>query len=117
MPRHDANKENEDPNPPRVKTAQPSGPKQKFGKHETMPVLATDVYRDVTLPELNEFNPEDIKLDGTIVAVGKRRTGKTWIFRNLMYLMKDMLGWFIGLGLSRGTLRFILAKEALPPLL
>jgi hypothetical protein len=89
MPRHDANKENEDPNPQRVKTAQPSGPKQKFGKHETMPVLATDVYKDVNLPTLDEFNPEDIKLDGTIVAVGKRRTGKTWIFRNLMYLMKD----------------------------
>ena len=89
MPRNDANKENEDPNPQSVKTAQPSGLKQKFGKHETMPVLATDVYKDVQLPTLNEFNPEDIKLDGTIVAVGKRRTGKTWIFRNLMYLMKD----------------------------
>ena len=89
MPRNDANKENEDPNPQSVKTAQPSGPKQKFGKHETMPVLATDVYKDVQLPTLNEFNPEDIKLDGTIVAVGKRRTGKTWVFRNLMYLMKD----------------------------
>jgi len=60
-----------------------------YGKHETMPVLITDQYRDVQIPDLNEFNPEDIKLDGTIVAIGKRRTGKTWIFRNLMYLMKD----------------------------
>ncbi len=60
-----------------------------FGKHATMPVLVSDLYSEVTLPELGEFNPDDIKLDGTVVAVGKRRTGKTWVFRNLMYLMKD----------------------------
>ena len=28
---------------------------------------------------------------GTIVAVGKRRTGKSWVFRNLMYHMKDKI--------------------------
>jgi len=61
----------------------------KYGKHEKMPVLVSDMYREVEVPKLKEFNPEDIKLDGTIVAVGKRRTGKTWVFRNLMYLMKD----------------------------
>ena len=61
----------------------------KYGKHEKMPVLVSDMYREVEVPKLKEFNAEDIKLDGTIVAVGKRRTGKTWVFRNLMYLMKD----------------------------
>ena len=60
-----------------------------YGKHATMPVLVSDLYASVQLPNLLEFNPGDIKLDGTVVAVGKRRTGKTWIFRNIMYLLKD----------------------------
>ena len=60
-----------------------------FGKHATMPVLASDCYAEVILPEITEFQPSTIKLDATVVAVGKRRTGKSWVFRNLMYLMKD----------------------------
>lgn len=48
-----------------------------YGKHATMPVLAADNYAQVILPDLLEFNPAEIKLDGTIVAVGKRRTGKS----------------------------------------
>lgn len=66
-------------------------PKRNYGKHATMPVLASDQYAEVVLPDLAEFDPETIKLDGTIVAVGKRRTGKSWVFRNLMYLMKDKI--------------------------
>tara|TARA_R100000951_G_scaffold107998_1_gene103881 strand:- start:5552 stop:6517 length:966 start_codon:yes stop_codon:yes gene_type:complete len=62
-----------------------------YGKHATMPVLAADQYAEVILPNLTEFNPESIKLDGTVVAVGKRRTGKSWVFRNLMYLMRDKI--------------------------
>ena len=62
-----------------------------YGKHATMPVLAKDLYAEVQIPELKQFDPEDIKLDATIVAVGKRRTGKTWCFRNLMYLFKDKI--------------------------
>ena len=62
-----------------------------YGKNATMPVLAADRYAEVILPNLKEFNPENIKLDGTVVAVGKRRTGKSWVFRNLMYLMKDKI--------------------------
>ena len=62
-----------------------------YGKHATMPVLAADQYAQVVLPDLKEFDPETIKLDGTVVAVGKRRTGKSWVFRNLMYLMKDKI--------------------------
>ena len=102
MPRNDANKENEDPNPSRVKkpasldestsrpdNGLPSTKAKTYGKHETMPVLVTDLYKNVELPNLDEFDPSDIKMDATIVAVGKRRTGKTWVFRNLMYLMKD----------------------------
>ena len=85
-PKQQQDKENVDP-----QKKQPcEGTKtERYGKHEKMPVLVTDLYRDVELPELEEFDCDDIKLDGTIVAVGKRRTGKTWVFRNLMYMMKD----------------------------
>ncbi len=86
---------------PRVATTQkqnatPATPTQPskgvtYGKHATMPVLAADQYAEVILPDLTEFDPETIKLDGTVVAVGKRRTGKSWVFRNLMYLMKDKI--------------------------
>ena len=62
-----------------------------YGKHATMPVLASDLWAEVEVPTLKEFNPDDIKLDGTVVAVGKRRTGKTWCFRIIMYLLKDKL--------------------------
>lgn len=62
-----------------------------YGKHATMPVLVSDLYANVQLPDLQEFDPSQIKLDGTVVAVGKRRTGKTWVFRNIMYLLKDKL--------------------------
>ena len=68
-----------------------AGPAKAYGKHATMPVLAADQYAEVILPDLTEFDPETIKLDGTVVAVGKRRTGKSWVFRNLMYLMKDKI--------------------------
>ena len=60
-----------------------------FGRHATMPVLVTDKYAEVNLPDLQEFDPSEMKIDATIVAVGKRRTGKTWVFRNIMYLFKD----------------------------
>jgi len=60
-----------------------------YGKHATMPVLVSDLYAEVQLPDLQEFDPAQMKLDGTVVAIGKRRTGKTWVFRNIMYLFKD----------------------------
>ena len=60
-----------------------------YGRHAKMPVLASDIYAEVELPNLDEFNPDDIKIDATICAIGKRRTGKSWVFRNLMYLLKD----------------------------
>ena len=49
------------------------GPKKQYGKHAAMPVLAADQYAEVELPQLTEFTPDDIKLDATLVAVGKRR--------------------------------------------
>ena len=81
---------------PRVTTqvnSDATAPMQRkaYGKHATMPILAADQYAEVILPDLTEFDPESIKLDGTVVAVGKRRTGKSWVFRNLMYLMKDKI--------------------------
>ena len=67
------------------------GKGKAYGKHATMPVLQQDLYADIVLPNLPEFNPDDIKLDATLVAIGKRRTGKSWLFRNIMYLMKDKI--------------------------
>lgn len=61
------------------------------GKQGKMPLLQKDVYQSVAIPQLQEFKPEECKLDGTYVAIGKRRTGKSWAFRNLMYLFKDKL--------------------------
>lgn len=60
-----------------------------YGKHALMPVLVGDLYAEIQLPDLQEFDPSQMKIDATIVAVGKRRTGKTWVFRNIMYLFKD----------------------------
>jgi hypothetical protein len=62
---------------------------QTYGKHALMPVLVSDLYAEVQLPELEEFDVSQMKIDATVVAVGKRRTGKTWVFRNIMYLFKD----------------------------
>ena len=95
MSKTDADKENTQHNSsnPRVDTEKggTTAKSTTYGKHATMPVLASDQYAEVILPDLLEFDPETIKLDGTIVAVGKRRTGKSWVFRNLMYLMKDKI--------------------------
>eukprot|EP00965_Chrysotila_dentata_P087573 2890669-Pleurochrysis_carterae.AAC.1 len=77
-------------NEPATQSTQPVQ-KKNYGRNANMPILATDKYAQVDLPDLRMFNPEDIKLDGTIVAVGKRRTGKSWVFRNLMYLMRDKI--------------------------
>jgi hypothetical protein len=71
--------------------AAPASGNTTYGAHATMPLLASDKYADINLPDLAEFDPEQIKLDATIVACGKRRTGKSWVFRNLMYLMKDKI--------------------------
>jgi hypothetical protein len=76
-------------------TSNTQGPKKQYGKHATMPVLQADCYAEIDLPDLpywDPTNPEtELKLDATVVAVGKRRTGKSWAFRNLMYLMKDRI--------------------------
>jgi hypothetical protein len=65
-------------------TVNTSGGDKSYGAHATMPLLAADKYAEVVIPDLKEFNPDDIKIDSTIVACGKRRTGKSWVFRNLM---------------------------------
>ena len=60
-----------------------------------MPVLQADRYADIELPDLPEWDPMaeegGLKMDATIVACGKRRTGTSWAFRNLMYLLKDKI--------------------------
>ena len=76
-------------------------PKKQYGKHATMPVLASDCYAEINLPDLPEWDPMDmgtkdehgrgLRLDATVVCIGKRRTGKSWALRNLMYLLKDKI--------------------------
>ena len=63
----------------------------KSKAEKSMPFLATDTYADVQIPTLKRFEPSDIKNDGTVIAIGKRRTGKSWCFRNIMYEMKDKI--------------------------
>jgi len=72
-----------------MRSVKKGGENKTYGRNATMPILALDKYAEVQIPDLLEFNPDDIKLDGTIVACGKWRTGKSWVFRNLMYHMKD----------------------------
>ena len=54
-----------------------------------MPVLISDLYRDVQLPNLEKFNPDEIKLDATLVFVGKRRTGKSWAILKMGVPLSD----------------------------
>ena len=61
----------------------------RYGRHLTMPVLMSDTYATVALPELREFDLTQIADDATVVAVGKRRTGKSWVFRNIMHAKQD----------------------------
>jgi hypothetical protein len=60
-----------------------------FGRHNTMPILVSDIYREVVLPDLNMFNLDDIKLDATLCFIGKRRTGKSWAMRNILFALRD----------------------------
>ena len=77
--------------------SQPTKPVEKktYGTHATMPVLQADKYAEIELPDLPYWDPMaeegGLKLDATVVACGKRRTGKSWAFRNLMYLLKDKI--------------------------
>ena len=89
------NKENVDPQGEHKATAHDGGfsvDKSKVdGKKGSMPLLMADQYADVQIPTLQKWDVENIKLDATIVAIGKRRTGKSWCFRNIMYEMKDKI--------------------------
>ena len=70
-----------------TKTTAPAN--ARYGRHMTMPLLLSDTYADVALPELREFDLSQIANDATVVAVGKRRTGKSWVFREIMHAKKD----------------------------
>jgi hypothetical protein len=54
-----------------------------------MPLLVSDKYTATKIPRLREFQPETMKLDGTVVAIGKRRTGKSWAFRHILHSLKE----------------------------
>ena len=83
--------------PPRSSAPREEKP-AKYGKGATMPVLMADKYAEINLPELEEWDPTadpetecGLKIDATVVCCGKRRTGKSWALRNLMFLMKDKI--------------------------
>ena len=80
-----------------------------------MPVLQADRYAEIELPDIPEWDPMSeqggLKIDATIVACGKRRTGKSWAFRNLMFLLKDKLpAGIVSAFLSQEAKRFPLLK-------
>jgi hypothetical protein len=56
---------------------------------KVMPMLVTDKYAATTIPELTMWDPSTVKLDGTIVAIGKRRTGKSFAFRHILHCLKS----------------------------
>jgi len=84
-----------------------------YGRHAQMPVLMTDTYADVELPDFKQFDPNDIKLDATIVAIGKRRTGKSWLFRDIMYQFKDRIDAGIVFSMTDELNKFW--REYIPP--
>ena len=76
----------------------PQTASKTYGTGATMPVLAADKYAEIELPNLPWWEPTadpdtecGIKIDATVVCCGKRRTGKSWALRNLMFLMKDKI--------------------------
>ena len=57
-------------------------------KQRQMPMLVSDKYEPTPIPRLREFDPMQMKLDGTVVAIGKRRTGKSWAFRHILHALQ-----------------------------
>ena len=57
-------------------------------KTRIMPMLISDKFQTTEIPRLREFDPSQMKLDGTVVAIGKRRTGKSWAFRHILHSLK-----------------------------
>ena len=62
-----------------------------IGKQGQMPFLMQDTYSEVDIPQLKPWDVSNIKLDSTIIAIGKRRTGKSWCLRNIMFEMKNKI--------------------------
>jgi hypothetical protein len=58
-------------------------------KARQMPMLVTDKYEPTPIPRLREFDPTQMKLDGTVIAIGKRRTGKSFLFRHILHALMD----------------------------
>ena len=56
---------------------------------KAMPMLVTDKYLPTPLPELTMWDPGTMKLDGTVVAIGKRRTGKSFAFRHILHSLMN----------------------------
>ena len=77
---------------------EPATENKSYGSGKTMPVLAADKYAEINLPDLPWWEPLadpdkecGLKIDATVVCCGKRRTGKSWALRNIMWLMKDKI--------------------------
>ncbi|KAJ1629639.1 hypothetical protein T492DRAFT_873122 [Pavlovales sp. CCMP2436] len=58
-------------------------------KKKRMPMLNSDKYEEVNIPRLAEWDPSTTKLDGTVVAIGKRPTGKSFAFRHILHSLAE----------------------------
>ncbi|KAJ1636323.1 hypothetical protein T492DRAFT_861892 [Pavlovales sp. CCMP2436] len=58
-------------------------------KKKRMPMLNSDKYEEVNIPRLAQWDSSTAKLDGTVIAIGKRRTGKSFAFRHILHSLAE----------------------------
>ncbi|KAJ1630049.1 hypothetical protein T492DRAFT_907172 [Pavlovales sp. CCMP2436] len=58
-------------------------------KKKRMPMLNSDKYEEVNIPRLAQWDSSTAKLYGTVVAIGKRRTGKSFAFRHILHSLAE----------------------------
>ncbi|KAJ1618982.1 hypothetical protein T492DRAFT_891135 [Pavlovales sp. CCMP2436] len=58
-------------------------------KKKRMLMLNSDTYEEVNIPRLAQWDSSTAKLDGTVIAIGKRRTGKSFAFRHILHSLAE----------------------------
>ncbi|KAJ1626513.1 hypothetical protein T492DRAFT_878318 [Pavlovales sp. CCMP2436] len=58
-------------------------------KKRRMPMLNSDKYEEVKIPRLAQFDPSTMKFDDTVIAIGKRRTGKSFAYRHILHSLME----------------------------
>ncbi|KAJ1625673.1 hypothetical protein T492DRAFT_879730 [Pavlovales sp. CCMP2436] len=58
-------------------------------KKKRMPMLNSDKYEEVNIPRLAQWDSSTAKLDGTVIAIGKRRTSKSFAFRHILHSLDE----------------------------